>query len=104
MLLREHRFKFFAGAEEHAFRVDELVAGMAGWPDRFRLRLPASSRSEAKTFYGASCEEVAEKAADFVAGCSRQVDKPSIKHLSQSPPASPHHAPRLLQLQAPEND
>jgi hypothetical protein len=53
-MLKEHRFTFFAGAETHLFRIEELVTGPV-WPHRFRLKLPASSRSEAKTFYGTSC-------------------------------------------------
>lgn len=75
MLLREHRFKFFARTEEFVFRVDELVDGIAAWPGRFRLQLPASPHTEAKTFYGASCEEVAGMAADFVASCSGHLGK-----------------------------
>jgi hypothetical protein len=104
MLLREHRFKFFARNEEYVFRVDELVAGIAAWPNRFRLRLPASPRAVAKTFYGASCEEVAEKAADFVASYSGQVEKNTAAQSSQGPPAPPRQAPRPLLLQVSEND
>jgi hypothetical protein len=104
MLLREHRFKFFAGAEEYVFRVDELIAGVTSWPDRCRLRLPASACIEAKTFYGASCEEVAEKAAGFVASRSGQLGKNTATHSSQGPPTSPRQALRPLQLQVSEND
>jgi hypothetical protein len=104
MLLREHRFKFFARNKEYVFRVDELVAGIAAWPDRFRLQLPASLGAEARTFYGATCEEAAEKAADFVASCSGQLGKNTATHLSQGPPASPRQTPRPLQLQVSEND
>jgi hypothetical protein len=104
MLLREHRFKFFVRTEEYVFRIDELVTGVAGWPDRFRLQLPASFRLEAKTFYGASCEEVAEQAASFVASCSGQLGKKTGTHLSQGPPASPRQAPRPLQLQVSDTD
>jgi len=67
MLLKEHRFKVVAGTETHLFTVEELVTGLAGWADKFRLRLPATSSSEARTFYGASCYETAEKAAAFLA-------------------------------------
>jgi hypothetical protein len=105
MLLREHRFKFFARNEEYVFRVDELVAGIAAWPNRFRLRLPASARAVAKTFYGPSCEEVAEKAADFVASYSGHLEKNTAAESSQGPPAPPRRqAPRPLQLQVSENE
>jgi hypothetical protein len=99
MLLKEHRFKFYAGAESHLFTIEELVRGLAGWPHRFRIKLPASSRREAKTFYGANCYEVAEKAVLFMLGNSAHsgVDAPS--HQSQGPPVSP-----LQTLQVQESD
>jgi|ERR1700682_5278667 hypothetical protein len=96
MLLKEHRFKFLAGAETHLFTIEELVTGLAGWPDRFRLKLPASSSSEAKTFYGASCYDAAEKAAHFIASNSGQSGIGRSTHLPQGSPASP---PQILQLQ-----
>ena len=104
MLLREHRFKFFVGAREYVFRVDELITGVTSWPDRCRLQLPASACTEAKIFYGASCEEVAEKAAGFMASRSGQLGKDTAMHSSQAPPTSPRPAPRPLQLQVSEND
>jgi hypothetical protein len=104
MLLREHRFKFFAGAQEYVFRVDELITGATSWPDRCRLQIPASARTEAKTFYGANCEEVAEKAAGFVASRFGQLGKNAATHSSQGPPTSPRQALRPLQLQISEND
>jgi hypothetical protein len=66
MLLREHRFTFFAGAEIHVFRIEELIGGVVYWPQRFRLQLPASSRGEAKTIYGTDCETLAQKAAELL--------------------------------------
>jgi len=89
MLLKEHRFKFLAGAEAYLFTIEELVTGLAVWPQRFRLKLPASSRSEAKTFYGASCYEAAEKASDFISRNSGQSGIDRATHLSQGPPVSP---------------
>jgi hypothetical protein len=89
MLLKEHRFKFFAGAETHLFTIEELVTGPAGWPKKFRLKLPASSSSEARTFYGATCYGVAEKAAHFIATNSGQSALDRSPHPSQKPPASP---------------
>ena len=93
--------RFFVGAETHLFMIDELVKGLAGWPNRFRLKLSASPRSGAKTFYGASCYEVAEKAAEFMAGRTNQSSKDRAINLSQGPPASPR---QTLHLQQQESD
>jgi len=95
MLLKEHRYTFFAGTEVHLFRIEELVRGMAVWPHRYRLRLPASSGEESKTIYGASCYEVAQKAADLIGAKSGWSGKPEATHLSPGPPDSP---PRTLQI------
>jgi hypothetical protein len=103
-LVKEHSFKFAAGADTYLFVVEELVATLPSWPARFRLRLDASSRSEAKTFYGASCYEVAEKAADFVAlsGSAMGLDKSAYS--SQRPPMSPRQTLRPLQIQESDSD
>jgi hypothetical protein len=101
MLLREHRFKFLAGAETHLFRIEELVKGVVVWPQQFRLTLPASASAKSKTFYGASCYEVAEKAADFMARNSGHSERVRATHSSQRPPTRP---PRALQIQAQESD
>ncbi len=96
MLLKEHRFKFCAATETHLFTIDELVSGRAGWPERFRLKLPASSGSEAKTFYGATCDDAAKKAARFIASKSDQSGTAASTLLPQGSPASP---PQILQVQ-----
>jgi hypothetical protein len=98
MLLKEHRFKCIAGTETYLFKIEELVRGLAIWPHRFRLRVAASPRWEAKTFYGASCYEVAEKAADFIAQGANagQTGMDKESQYSQGPTASP---PRTLQIQ-----
>ncbi|HKN76178.1 MAG TPA: hypothetical protein VJW94_13455 [Candidatus Acidoferrum sp.] len=103
-LVKEHHFKFTVGAETHLFLVEELVAKLSNWPARFRLRLDAFHGSEAKTFYGASCYEVAEKAADFLAlsGSSQGIIKTT--HSPQNPPASPRQTLRPLQIQESESD
>ena len=65
MLLKEYQIRCVVGAETHLITIEEWVKGLAVWPRRFRVRLPASSRSDAKTFYGATCHEAAEKAESF---------------------------------------
>jgi hypothetical protein len=76
MLLREHRFKFVAGVDTHLFTIEEIVRGVAVWPHKFRLKIPASSSCEARTFYGKSCYEVVERPQSSwpmtQAGMSRQ--------------------------------
>ena len=96
MLLKEHRFIFFDGAEKHLFRIEELVEGVALWPGRFRLILPATVHSSAATFYGASCDEVAAKAGAFTCGRSEQ-------NVINRPAPLPQ-APRLQMLQVRKQD
>jgi hypothetical protein len=68
MLIKEHRFTFLGAADVYLFRVEELIEGLAFWPSRFRLKLPASTHWEARTIYGSSCNEVAQKAANSLSG------------------------------------
>jgi hypothetical protein len=103
-LVKEHSFKFTVGAETHLLVVEEVVAKLSSWPARFRLRLDASSRSEAKTFYGATCYEVAGKAADFVALCGVTPAMNKTNHSSQNPPAPPLQILQPLQIQELESD
>jgi hypothetical protein len=103
-LVKEHIFKFTVGDETHLFLVEELVAKLSSWPERFRVRLGASFRSGAKTFYGENCYQVAEKAADFLTlgGSSAAAIKTTYKSLNPSPPPRPTLQP--LQIQESESD
>jgi hypothetical protein len=92
MLLKEHRFTSIVGTEIHLFRVEELVKGLVFWPHRFRLKLPATPHVEAKTIYGAECEQVAHAAVDAIAGRVRREAVPRLL----SAPVVP---PRILQIQ-----
>ena len=65
MLLKEHRFRFVAGTETLLFRIEELVKGPTTWPHRFKLTLPASFHSEAKTFYGQALLRSGRKGRQF---------------------------------------
>lgn len=103
-LVKEHRFKFAVGTETHLFLVEELVATLSSWPARFRLSLDASPQSEGKTFYGASCYEVAEKAADFVAFSGSAISANKSTYSSQGPLASPRQSLQPLQIQESESD
>ncbi len=58
-LLKEHRYRVQVGIDTHIFVVEERIDGQEGWGGTFRLRIPASVHSAAKTFYGANDKEVA---------------------------------------------
>ena len=103
-LVKVHSFTFTVGAETHLFLVEEVVAKLSSWPARFRLTLAASAHSEAKTFYGSSCYEVAEKAADFIALGGGMASPRRSKHSLANPPAYPHQTLQSLQIQEPESD
>jgi phenylacetate-coenzyme A ligase PaaK-like adenylate-forming protein len=65
-LIREERYILQMGTEEHILRVQELVLGAETWPERFRIKMPASHTREAKTFYGATSDEVVRRAVEFL--------------------------------------
>lgn len=66
MLLKEYRYVVQIGSHTQVLSIHELISGLAGWGDRFRLQIPADSYGEAKTIYGASAQEVAEMALEFL--------------------------------------
>jgi hypothetical protein len=66
MLLREHRYLVHVGTYTQILSIHELISGLAGWADRFRLQIPADSYGQAMTIYGRSHEEVARTALDFL--------------------------------------
>jgi len=69
VVLKEHRYVVQVGTVSHVLRIEELVSGAAVfWKDKFRLLIPANSKSQAQTIYGASADEVAELGADFLGG------------------------------------
>lgn len=86
MLLKEHRFTFFAAGEIHLLRIEEMVSGLAIWPQKFRLKLPASAHSQARTIYGSSCNEVAQKAADVLEGLPPRAGTASAKRVAPGRP------------------
>jgi len=95
MLLKEHRFTFFAGVEMHVIIIDELIGGLTFWPHRFRVKLPATVHVQAKTIYGADCDEVALKAAEVMAGSAAWEVRTQAQCLSLPHPVA---APQTAQL------
>jgi hypothetical protein len=65
MILTEYRFTFLAGPNSQVFRIEEF-RGRAGWPGRYRIKIPATSEREARTFYGRTCFEVSERVTLFL--------------------------------------
>lgn len=104
MLVKEHNFRFTIGAEIHLFAVEEIVAILPNWPERFRLRLAASADCEIKMFSGASAEEVAKKAADFVSGCGSKERTDKTAYPSPSRPSPPRQVLLPKQIQESESD
>ena len=104
MLVKEHNFRYTIGTETHLFVVEELVATLSNWPERFRLRLTASADCEIKMFYGASAEEAARKAADFVSGCGIKERTHKTSYYSPSRPSPPRQVLLPQQIQESESD
>jgi len=65
-LVREHRYVLYHGVQSHILRIEELVSGLAPWPEKFRLQLPASRARQSRTFYESTSEDAAKRAAEFL--------------------------------------
>ena len=96
ILLRQHSYKCIVGADTRVFVVEEWVGEDLSWPARFRLRFPVSPGHKIQTIYGASSEEVAIKAADFIAcgGSMKRTNK-----ITQSSSSRQQSGPEILLLQ-----
>jgi len=66
-VIKEERYILQIGCHEHVLRVQELLNGVAPWPDRFRVHLVASHSHPGKTIYAASAEETVKLAATYLA-------------------------------------
>jgi len=66
-VIKEERYILQIGSYEHILRVQELLNGVAPWPDRFRVQLVASHAHPGKTIYAASAEETVMLAATYLA-------------------------------------
>jgi hypothetical protein len=65
-LIKEERYICYLDLEPHVLRIEELIIGSEQWPERFRIRLAASHSREAKTIYGSTAAEAAERAAAYL--------------------------------------
>jgi hypothetical protein len=65
-LTKEHRYLLYTKLDTLVLRIEEYISGVAPWPDKYRIQMPASSGRRAKTFYGSTSREVAELAAGFI--------------------------------------
>ena len=66
ILLRHHRYEVQIGNQSHVLRIEELVSGSGLWGGKFRIQMAANGTVEAKTFYGASADAVAQQAAELL--------------------------------------
>jgi phenylacetate-coenzyme A ligase PaaK-like adenylate-forming protein len=65
-LIKEERYIYYLGMEPQVLRVEELISGSEQWPERFRALLAASHTREAKTIYGSTARETAERAVVYL--------------------------------------
>jgi hypothetical protein len=65
-LIKEERYLFFLGTKEHVLRVQELLWGSTGWPEKFRIHVHASYNRDGKNFYGATAREAVERAIEYL--------------------------------------
>jgi len=64
--IKEERYIFFIGKQEHIVRVQELFSDTTMWPERFRIQVPASYLQEGKNLYGTTAQEVVERAIEYI--------------------------------------
>jgi phenylacetate-coenzyme A ligase PaaK-like adenylate-forming protein len=72
-LIREERYLFRIGTEEHILRVQELIWGGEAWPEPFRIEICASGGHKAAKFYGTSAREVVEMVAEYLSSATERV-------------------------------
>ena len=72
-LIKEERYIFSIGTEEHVLRVQELVSGSTPWPEPFRTHLPASNFREARKFHGRTALAAADRATEYISSTVREV-------------------------------
>jgi hypothetical protein len=65
-LVRHYRYEIKIGSISQIFRIEELISGPDVWGGTFRLVLPVSAGKETKTIYGATADEVANRAAELM--------------------------------------
>ncbi len=52
--------------KEHVLRVQELLSGTAGWPQRFRIHVHAPYPRDAKDIFGTPAREAIEQAIEYL--------------------------------------
>jgi len=65
-MIREDKYILYVGTEEYVLPVQELLSGLEPWPEKFRALLPASREWTARTVYGSSGREAAERAMEYL--------------------------------------
>lgn len=65
-LVKEQRYVLYAALDTHLLRIEQYIEGQGHWPDKYRLKVPATKGRHAKTFYGPTSRDVARKAAKYL--------------------------------------
>jgi len=65
-LVRHHRYEIKIGSESQILRIEELVSGPDVWGGTYRLVLLVGDGKTAKTIYGATADEVANRAVELM--------------------------------------
>lgn len=65
-MIKEERYIINIGNEAHVLHIEELLWGVAEWPEQFRAHIPPSEDRDANTVYGATAREVAERAMEYL--------------------------------------
>jgi hypothetical protein len=65
VFVQQYECKFLAGPDSQFFWIEEAI-GRAGWPGKFRVKIPATTRWEARAFYGDSYADVAQQVTTFL--------------------------------------
>ena len=78
-LIKEERYIFSQGPQEHVLRVQELLSGPVAWPERFCIHLPASHTQPAKKFYGTTAREAVDLAIEFLSSDSSEAGTSPIR-------------------------
>ena len=63
-LVRTHTFLVYTGADTIPLRIEQFIAGVNKWPAASRCRIDFLQSHGEQTVYGATCDEVAQKATE----------------------------------------
>jgi hypothetical protein len=65
-LIREERYVSSIGTVEQILIVQEQIRGEDRWPEKFRVRMPASLTWPETSIYGSTSREASERAIEYL--------------------------------------